>query len=334
LSLSRSERLLARYAHPDESPTDEVELSGFAPFIQRNNLAASLAANAPDRFGDLEDWTLRRRSLDEVATLRDEFEARDVTFAVIKSLPIVPKPVGDIDLLVDDLAIGAEVLVGMSYTVASRERYKVVYERHFEDCRVAFHLHAQVAWEGIPYLEPDDILAARTARDTPAGTFDVPSPSDELLITAAHALFERGNMSVIVLDVIEYGLHFESRDIDIEGLLRAARAYGWDDSLRRYLRAVDAIHRQLFGRPISSAVATEIGDPRAPPYDSLFRCWPFPVRAVVADRTQKLRGELGTIGPAALARRGVVYAGDVVAVVTQRYGITYTGKRLNRLVGG
>lgn len=322
--LSGEERRLCEWlCRPEsESPPDSIS----AEFVRRNKLDAVVAERHPagEQFAD---DRLRSTSFEEVAELCEALDERDSDHAVIKSLPVVPKPVGDVDVLVRDIDAATAILEEQSYEISSRERYKRVLEKQAGDLRVAIHLHEEIAWEGVRYLDVDSVLTDCRTRETAFGTFPVPAPEDELLITAAHMFFEHGNGRVVFLNVLEYAAHFTNGDPDLESMLTHADRRGWRVSLERFLGSVNAIQRDICGTPVSPSF-DELDVGGFASYEPLFKSWLFSVGVLMRDRVSRLHRNAASDEWDELPNLFCTYVGDVADILAERYGVTYTKKRL------
>lgn len=322
-----TELLVAQLANPlvDTSDTDILADEVPLAFVTRNKLDAVLAERNPNRFTSLAEQTKRAVVFETLNTLQDQFSAADIEFVVIKSLPIVPKPVGDVDVLVDDFDRTDHLLIDEGFETVHRSQFKAVFEKYVDDTRVALHIHESIGWESIEYVSPEAVLSDRTTRTTPYGTFPVPSPDHEVLITAAHTIFERGNYKIRLLNVIEAAIHSREHDVVPRNLLPVARAFGWERPLRRYLCAVDRVHDAVYGGRIFGDGYQNVSIP-ATPYNPLFDTWLFPIRTIVRDRVSVI-----TDGRTPLNSNYIyTYTGDLMSVLTERYGLTYSRRRIQR----
>lgn len=323
-----SEFELARHLHP-RSPAEGEYRSESLPveFVNVNKLDALVAANGMDVTDELEKPHQRAVRLDATARLVDVFEEAGITVAAIKSFPAVPKPIGDVDLLVDEFDAAVEVLEDHGFEGFDDEPLKRVHLKCVDGVRVAIHLHGAVTWRGVSYFDARSVLEDRRWRDVNGHRFPVPIPEYEVAITAAHMLFERGNNRVSLLDVLEFATLFERFDLDSREIAELADAAGFGPPFEFFLASVNAIHRDVYGEPILD----EIEEIPPPQYDPLFKGWLFPLSTIVWVRSAKLSshakaGEWSDLGTGLRA-----YVKDFLDVLTERYGVTYTSKRLRRL---
>lgn len=116
--------------------------------------------------------------INELSEIKCVFDRYNVNFIVIKSLEKLPKPLGDVDVLTSDMRMAESALKQRGYTQETEEEpYKKLYVRKVNDERVAIHLHSEIAWREIKYLEKDEIFEKSTKRKTNA---IYPAPCKEL----------------------------------------------------------------------------------------------------------------------------------------------------------
>ncbi len=107
--------------------------------------------------------------INELSEIKCVFDRYNVNFIVIKSLGKLPKPLGDVDVLTSDMRMAESALKQRGYTQETEEEpYKKLYVRKVNDERVAIHLHSEIAWREIKYLEKDEIFEKSTRRKTNA----------------------------------------------------------------------------------------------------------------------------------------------------------------------
>jgi hypothetical protein len=112
------------------------------------------------------------------------------------------------------------------------------YPRHadegFRDIR--FHLHKALSWNGVVFLDSEAVLSRCKEENVGGGSFLIPSCEDEILIMAAHALFE--NASIRIGEILEFGLLVRDEPIHWQRLIESATRYNWQVALAFFLEWV------------------------------------------------------------------------------------------------
>ncbi|MFQ5632738.1 MAG: nucleotidyltransferase family protein, partial [bacterium] len=97
------------------------------------------------------------------------------------------------------------------------------------------HLHKKISWNGIAYLDSRQVWERRSVEKRDKLEFYVPSKEDEVLIMAAHLVFENKYIS---LDDLLYLRHLASQPLQWEYVFSAARRYHWEKGLVFFLQSV------------------------------------------------------------------------------------------------
>ncbi len=106
-----------------------------------------------------------------------------------------------------------------------REPLKRMYAKTGADAHFPnYHLHTAVSWNGIHYIDLQSVWDSRKAISIAGHSVWIPCPSDELLIFAAHALFEN---KYITLHELIYLAYLEESGIDWERVKRLAIDKNW-----------------------------------------------------------------------------------------------------------
>ncbi len=93
------------------------------------------------------------------------------------------------------------------------------------------HLHRAISWNGIVYLDAKEIWRRREERDG----IPFPSAEDELLIMAAHSLFE--NLGVSPEDLL-YFRTLMKKKLNWEYIFSSAQEFNWKEGLSYFLKQV------------------------------------------------------------------------------------------------
>ena len=112
-----------------------------------------------------------------------------------------------------------------------RERDKDFFSH--DNQKYMLHLHGYFSWNTVPYLD-SSVLWGRKRKVQ--GIF-IPSPEDEILIIAAHSLFE--NMC-IVPEELSYGKNILSKRLDKDYLRTHARRFHWENGVKIILTKIES----------------------------------------------------------------------------------------------
>ena len=96
------------------------------------------------------------------------------------------------------------------------------------------HLHRRISWNGITYLNLGNVWQRHQYRTILQHKIKIPVPSteDELLIIAAHALFE--NKYITLCDLAHLNWIF-NQDLDWEYADKAAKEYNWSPGFFKFI---------------------------------------------------------------------------------------------------
>jgi hypothetical protein len=94
------------------------------------------------------------------------------------------------------------------------------------------HLHSAISWNGVVYLDLPQVWERRTYHSVNDLEIPIPSPEDEILIMAAHAMFEN---KYITLHELMYLQHLTTQTIDWDYVFRAAQDKLWHSALSTFL---------------------------------------------------------------------------------------------------
>jgi hypothetical protein len=282
--------------------------------------------------------------LTEVSRIIHELENSGIRAVVIKSIPVISKPIGDIDILVDDLEKAGEILTNNLYDVKGSypNSHKLNCVSLIDGILVNIHLHGEIAWRRVIYLNSKDVINSATERAFRGMSFPVPSPEFEILITSAHMLHERGNMRISLHNVLELYALFSYKNISLPLLFETASQNGWGKSLLLFLKSANAIHYQTFNKnfpienPIFAFQYLQIsstlfdGTPRFNfPYNPFFFNWTFPIKTMALIRLKKLFNDFTSKDFNSATNDLRAYPFDILKVIAERYGIVNTKRRLN-----
>lgn len=117
-----------------------------------------------------------------------------------------------------------------------REPMKMMYKK--VDVRLCLHLHSAVSWNGIIYLPFEQVWKRRYLLKIKGGKVWIPSAEDELLIMAAHALFEN---KMVSLHEVLYWYSLVTAGLDWSYIMGIAKRYSWYQGMLHFM----AIMNQL-----------------------------------------------------------------------------------------
>ena len=246
---------------------------------------------------------------EQLAPIEDAFDDYDVPFVVIKD-PYLPKPISDIDVLIDDPDGAHAALSGVGFELEDdTEPHRETYVKTVDGARVAIDLHLALSWRRVPYLSTREILDDRHRRSIAGQSVPCPSLEHHLAITAAHSVFKHNALSMF--EVLETTYLLEEFDPDEEQLHAIARKYNWQPQLAYFLGRVaktDALIQHGWH-------GTDLTIETFPEYYPLSRVGWVRGRKVAADLAS---GEFRRGGVSAIA-----YTIDVTQhVVEQRAGVS------------
>ena len=329
MPLRSSEQLITSIVQENEKSTSTLPEPLPEQFIKINHLSAILR----DKGFELPFASTQSNDafvLTEVSRIIHELKDSGIYCVVIKSLPAVAKPIGDVDILVDDLEKAGKLLEQNSYDVSiDPDPHKLLCLSTIDGILVNIHLHGEIAWRRVIYLDPIDVINSATERDFYGISFPVASPEFEILITSAHMLYERGNMRVSLHNVLELSALFESKNISISSLFDIASKNGWGDSLILFLQTANAIHYQIFHENFSTSEPNFFNSKTTLPYNPFFFNWTFSIRTMIWIRIRKLFTDFTSKNFRSVSDDLSAYPLDILKVFTERYGVINTKRRLN-----
>ena len=330
MPLRSSEKLITSIVKETEKSTSTLPEPLPEQFIKINHLSAVLrdmGFELPFASTDSNDAFV----LTEVSRIIHELEHSGIKCVVIKSLPAIAKPIGDVDILVDDLEKAGKLLEQNSYDVSiDPDPHKLLCLSTIDGILVNIHLHGEIAWRRVIYLNPLDVIESATERVFYGMSFPVASPEFEILITSAHMLYERGNMRISLHNVLELSALFSSKSISISLLFDIASKSGWGESLIFFLKAANSVHYQVFNENFSVPEPNFFSPKITLPYNQFFFNWVFPIRTMARIRLRKLFNDLISINLFSVSNDLSAYPRDILKVFTERYGVINTKRRLNK----
>lgn len=327
MHLRPSEQVVTSIVKENTANSSPLPTPSPEQFIKINHLSAILR----DLEYDLPYFSDKKTDifiLTEVSRIINELDSFGIKSAVIKSLPVVAKPIGDIDILVGDLEKAGEVLTNNSYDVSvDPDPHKLLCLSTMDGVLINIHLHGEIAWRKVIYLDPIETLDSIQTRTFYGIDFPVVSPEFEVLIIAAHMLYERGNMRISLHNVLELSLLFSSNDVSISFLIKTASKHGWMESLCMFLNASSSINYQLFGDYFNISHPELTKHKYQLSYNPFFFNWNFSIRKMIQIRARKVFNDLVSRDLGAISNDFSAYPRDIIKVFTERYGVINTKRR-------
>jgi hypothetical protein len=183
----------------------------------------------------------------ETGRLSQFFAVRNLSVVFIKDFMRYPFTDHDVDFIaIQRLAVSTYRTTmeeaGYRYQFRKsqiREPDKYFYyplhaDHEFADIR--FHLHKALSWNGVVFLDSGAVLAHCREEKRAGGSFLVPGHEDEILIMAAHAVFE--NASLHIGEILQFGLLVRDEKIDWEYVVDVASQHNWQAGLAFFVKAV------------------------------------------------------------------------------------------------
>lgn len=104
------------------------------------------------------------------------------------------------------------------------------------------HLHRAIAWNGVVYLGRNQVWERHRLEDIKGILIPIPSPEDQVLVLAAHAVFEN---KYITLNELLHCYWLCSRSLDWNYVYHAAAQHSWLEALRLFLATTTALGDSL-----------------------------------------------------------------------------------------
>jgi len=177
----------------------------------------------------------------------------------IKSLAKIPLDSDNFDILVKKQYVqkAKKILEDLGFTELRKLReyewggppHKFLYRKLYKGIVMSIHLHTQVAWEGVKFVDEKELWNTICEAKIDGVQLGFPSPENHLLITVAHAFFENKCLKLsdlmFMVEDFEYGCGIDWNyiaDCTING--------GWFEPFYTILRLANHIHKFLFERKL------------------------------------------------------------------------------------
>ena len=109
----------------------------------------------------------------------------------------------------------------------------------FTSKKYKIHLHSMISWNAIEYIEAKKVWQRKIKKQ---GLY-FPSPEDEILIIAAHSLFEN---DYITKEELAYYNKLIKKKIDWNYIKKSAKEFNWLDSLNLFQKTINRKNKFRF----------------------------------------------------------------------------------------
>ncbi len=178
-----------------------------------------------------------------------------VEIIFIKSLAEIPLDSSNFDVLVKKQYIvkARRTLEDLGFTELKKIReykwggvpHKFLYRKLQNGIMLSIHLHTEVAWEGIKFIDEKELWNCIRNKKIGQIRLGFPSPENHLLITVAHAFFEdkcfKLSHLMFMVEDIKCG-----RKLDWNYIINRTTGGGWFGPFYAILKLADYIHVSLF----------------------------------------------------------------------------------------
>lgn len=226
-------------------------------FVVDNELSLLLRSSGIEIPETEQEARDREKTVGALAELVEVLRDHGIEFCVIK-FPEIPKPMGDIDILIPDQEGVDEAFRNAGYLLQDETTpHRRDFVKIFNGKKVVVDVHTAVAWSRVEYVPIDAVLAEHGDRTITTGEYSVSvpvsCPEHDLLITAVHALFD--NNAVNLFEVL-YGVRLMSKsDFDRSAASSLAASRNWGDALQYYFHMCDRTQRTIEGNTGVTALA-------------------------------------------------------------------------------
>jgi len=200
---------------------------------------------------------LYREMVDTTLYISRALKEENLRFFFMKTFRAYPYTDHDMDLVIVDKDKSPEyirVINKAGYELhknrsSLREPGKMFYIRAGSEWTgplPKLHLHYGVSWNGIRFFDASDIWLRLKPADVRAEKISLPSGEDEILILAAHAVYENGYLTLGELLHIKNILD-RAETLDTEYMLKTSKSYNWNSAFKLYLAYANACYKDLTG---------------------------------------------------------------------------------------
>lgn len=285
----------------DQSPSSWSSTT--AKFVEENDISFLINKNEEPSF-IRKQRRERNRLIAEFKKVQSSLNEFGVPFSLIK-FPVVAKPIGDIDILAPNPVNRRSAFQNAGFRLENRtEPHREAYIKEFDTLLITFDIHTRASWRRVEYLDSVQLVEQHTIHTLPDGTpCRVPRLEHDLLITAAHSMFDKGSVSLFEALYAHHLIH--DRGVDLQFAVSIADQYNWAPVFCRFCE-------------IAEIAATQSGE-----IELLSFPYRVPTRSVIENRIRKFGldvrdGQLTTVG-----RELIGFPQDIaVHIFEERLGIS------------
>jgi hypothetical protein len=195
----------------------------------------------------------RHQTMDLMRILIQRFERENLPILTIKSFLPIPYADSNIDVVVvnnNNLTAYQKILEKIDFHKLTqrtnrtdfREPKKKMYAYSGDIQYPQIHLHRAISWNGIDYLDLAIAWDRRRSFEVEDFSIPIPSPEDEVLIMAAHSIFE--NKYITIGELIHLST-LMSEEFDWDYTIRQTEIYHWSPALSLWLKTVDTLCNRI-----------------------------------------------------------------------------------------
>jgi hypothetical protein len=216
--------------------------------------------------------SIYERTAEAALAISDDLKSKGLRFFFMKTFRTYPYTDHDMDLVIADIIKKPEyikALEGAGYEVQhDRSSLREPGKKFYRDLRDAsapkVHLHDRVTWNGVTFLDAASVWKRLRKIDVKGGKIESPSIEDEILILAAHAIFENSYLTLGELRHLKKTLR-SAKGLDTHYMASASQAYNWNAALKYCLACAELCHERVFsGRLFDENTAAALDLPALP----------------------------------------------------------------------
>lgn len=190
----------------------------------------------------------------------DEISRSGIEMIFIKSFKEIPFDSHNYDILFRkaDVQTAKKALenCGFKEYIHLNEPFKWFYRRVYPDLVLSIHLHTGVAWEGVKFVDEDDLWLRHRRLKLHNVEFGFPSSEHSIIITVAHAFFENRNLKLC--DLLNLAEAFQTRATNWSHLPDWPIQDGWSEPFYIFLQMANYTYESLFGENLIEKEVSEM----------------------------------------------------------------------------
>ena len=215
------------------------------PLPRKMNLLAQIVQN-DELFAKTYAYTslLVQRTLE----VMNKISSNHIDMIFIKSFSEIPFDSHNYDILFrkEQVQITQEILEDLGFKEMKHlnEPFKRFFRRVDSDLVVSIHVHTGIAWEGVRFVDSDDVWLRYRKLNIQNVELGFPSSEHAILITAAHAFFE--NRCLKLCDLINIAEVLNNNSVDWSYLADWTILDHWFEPFYTFLRMFNCAYQSLF----------------------------------------------------------------------------------------